>query len=112
MDLEPGKRRAAGDDLPDVGRAQANPSSRHALAGNHDARALRSASGLQTAAHQALTRAGGHVDPGVLLIVPPRRARAGGVGRLAIVLPRLGDAVALFGLELRFRSRAAALSLS
>src|SRR5262249_1158283 len=73
--------------------------------------APRSAPGLQTAAHQALTRAGRHEEPGILLIVPAGRARAGGVRGLAVVLPRLGDAVALFGLELWFRRRAAALAL-
>src|SRR5437870_1772516 len=63
--------------------------------------------GLKAAAHQALARAGRHVNPRVTLAVALRSAGAGGVCRLAVVLAGLRDSVALLGLELRLRRRTA-----
>src|SRR5437870_11549997 len=63
--------------------------------------------GLKAAAHQALARAGRHVNPRVTLAVALRSASAGGVCRLAVVLAGLRDSVALLGRELRLRRRTA-----
>src|SRR5438477_13069137 len=62
--------------------------------------------GLQASLHKLLAGALGDVDPGIALLVPLRRARAGRIGRLAVVLGCLYDAKALFVLELRLRRRA------
>src|SRR5437016_2752773 len=56
---------------------------------------------LPVAAHDLLARALRHVDPGILLVVALRGARAGRHLRLAIVLAGLHDPVALLVLELR-----------
>src|SRR5499425_3826220 len=55
---------------------------------------------LGAAADELFAGAGRHIDPGVLLPVAAGGARTGRVGRLAVVLARLGDAVALLRLEL------------
>src|SRR5207245_10444080 len=48
--------------------------------------------GLQASLHELLAGALGDVDPGIALLVPLRRARAGRIGRLAVVLGGLHDA--------------------
>src|SRR5712692_11744547 len=62
--------------------------------------------GLQASLDELLAGALGDVDPGIALLVPLRRARAGRIGRLAVVLGCLHDAKALFVFELRHRRRA------
>src|SRR5262245_42859000 len=66
---------------------------------------------LQAAADQPLAGAGRHEDPGVLLAVTSRRSGARGIGSLAVILPGLGDPIALLGLEPGFRRGTAALAL-
>src|SRR5437867_6809166 len=61
--------------------------------------------GFLAAAHDLVARAGGDVDPRVALVVALGGARARRVGSLAVVLAGLGDAEALFGLELRLGRR-------
>src|SRR5712692_11720138 len=61
--------------------------------------------GLHAAAHQLLASAGRNIDPGILLAVAPRRPRARRVGRLAVVLARLRDAIALLRVELGLGGR-------
>src|SRR5438876_588081 len=61
--------------------------------------------GLGAAADDLVAAPRGDVDPGVGLAVALRGPRARRVGRLTVVLARLGDAVALLVLELRHRRR-------
>src|SRR5262245_30338810 len=104
--LDPGDGGTPGQELAHVPSPE--PDARERLLTDHDARTVpeRSGARLRAAADELVAGAGGHVDPGVLLAVAPRGARAGRVGGLAVVLAGLGDAVALLGLELGLRSGA------
>src|SRR5713101_3902324 len=62
--------------------------------------------GLQASLHELLAGALGDVHPGIALLVPLGRTRAGRIGRLAVVLGCPRDGKALFVLELRDRRRA------
>src|SRR2546426_5218096 len=77
--------------------------SREVIAGRLQTSALL---GLKAAAYDLLAGALGQIDPRIALGVTPGGARARRVRRLAIVLCRLGDAVALLVLEFRHRRRA------
>src|SRR2546430_8035157 len=59
--------------------------------------------GLGAATHEPVTGAGGHVDPGIALIIFLRGPGARRVGRLTVVLTGLGDPIALLRLELGLR---------
>src|SRR6185295_18117906 len=78
-----------------------------AATGRRPARGPRSGLlGVLAAADELLAGAGRDVEPRVTLIVALGRAGARGIGRLAVVLAGLGDAVALLGLELGLGGRA------
>src|SRR4030095_13629080 len=109
MDLEPGDGGTRRQELADVRGPQpdAGPRRKSALP-VHGVHAVPEGSGpwLGAAADQLLAGPGRHVDPRVLLAIAARGARAGGVGRLAVILARLRDAVALLRLELGLGRRA------
>src|SRR5262245_40695483 len=72
-------------------------------------RSTRAMSGLlrlQAPVDELLAGPLGHVHPGVPLLVALGRARAGRVGRLAVILARPHEPVTLLVLELRHRRRA------
>src|SRR5262245_9520332 len=60
--------------------------------------------GHGAAAHEPATGAGGHVDPGIALVVFLRGPGARRVGRLTVVLTGFRDPIALLCLELGLRS--------